>query len=428
MLHGGIVGCATNVSYAGEVAAQRTQANLKVDAFAVSSGGGSTRLEFPRAELAELRGRAGRLEYVASELAFDALEGRFGPLHWTCDAGTVGGLVLREPEGRYELAIGRIELPRGVQLTRAAGGGIELVAPEMALADVRVHLPDLQGLRARPVGESAPAPASEGEEARPLRQERLRFLDAVKGTLAFRLKVVLDLPVIGKRTLDQPVRVRIDDGSFDYRALDDGLNWLEGAFLDLGVGDGRFKVGWSVPLFASKEIISWALAPDALALAKLNRIPLRALADVRLGGKPAAGAGGGEGKGDGKGEKGEGKKRLRSMTIADIDVALSMAAPHAVEVGGGTILFGDDERPGIVDLHVGGALVHPPAPGGLVGRIGALDVTLKDVRAGGTVSAFDRLHIDGIEELTLAFDGFTPTSLGVTLRRVTATNVVLVIA
>jgi hypothetical protein len=415
------------------VAAQRTQANLKVDAFAVSSGGGSTRLEFPRAEVAELRGRAGRLEYVASELVFEALEGRFGPLHWTCNAGTVGELVLREPEGRFELAIDRVELPRGVQLTRAADGGIELVAPEMSLADVRVRLPDLQALRKHDggaVARSAPEPAGEPDEARPLRQERLRFLDAVEGTVAFRVKVVLDLPVIGKRTLDQPVRVRIDDGSFDYRALDDGLDWLEGAFLDLGVSDGRFKVGWSVPLLKSKEIISWALAPDALALAKLNRIPLRALTDVRIGGKPStsdAGAraeAGAEGRGDGKGE---GKKRLRSMTIADIEVALSMAAPHAVEVGGGTILFGDEERPGIVDLHVGGALVHPPAPGGLVGRIGGLDTTLKDVRAGGTVSTFDRLHIDGIEELTLAFDGFTPTSLAATLRRVTATNVALVI-
>ena len=426
------------------MAPQRTQANLKVDAFAVSSGDGATRLEFPHAEIGELRGRAGRVEYVASELVLDGLVGRFGPLHWTCDAGRVGGLVLREPEGRYEIAIGRVELPRGVQLTRAAGGGIEIVAPEMTLADVRVLLPDLQALRGTPATDAPPPPP----EPRPLRQERLRFLDGVRGTLAFRLKVVLDLPVIGKRTLDQPVKVTIEDGAFDYRALDDGLDWLEGAFLDLGVSDGRFKVGWSVPLLKSREIISWTLAPDALAMAKLNRIPLRVLADVRVGGPGAERDAKSEkadkaekadraekgdrtdraARADTKSDKGEGKKRLRSMTIADIDVALSMAAPHSVEVGGGAILFGGDDAPGIVDLHVEGALVHPPAPGGLVGRIGALDLTLKDVRAGGMVSAFDRLHIDGIEELTLEFDGFTPTALGVLLKRVTATNLVLVLA
>jgi hypothetical protein len=434
--------------YAREVAEQRTQANLKVDGFAVSTGTGATRLELPHAELGELRGRAGVLEYVASKLVFEGLEGRFAPLRWACDAGTVGGLVVQEPQGRFEVAIARVEFPHGLQLTRAAGGGVELMAPELTLVDVAIHLPELQALRGAPAEDRD----EEGPVAGALVQERLRFLDAVRGTLAFRLKVVLDLPVIGKRTLDQPVKVKIENGTFDYRALDDGLDWLEGAFLDLGVSDGRFKVGWSVPLMSSKEIISWALAPDALAMAKLNRIPLRVLADVRFG-KPAAAdggeakeRGGKDGRADrraetkgaraetkdgrsetnggraetnggraetndgrtetnggrppGKDGKNEGKKRLRSMTIADIDVALSMMAPHAVELGGGAILFGGDDSPGIVDLHVEGALVHPPAPGGLIGRIGALDVTMKDVRAGGVVSAFDRLHIDGIEELT----------------------------
>lgn len=398
------------------MAAQRTQANLKVEGFAVSSGEGTTRLDFPRAELAELRGRAGRVEYLATGLAFDELEGRFGPLHWTCAKGSIGGLVVREPEGRYELAIGDIELSHGVQLTRAASGGVELVAPHATLADVRLHLPDLQALRgpamAPPQAEPAPGP-------RPLRQDRLRFLDAVKGKLAFRVKVELDLPVVGKRTLDQPVRVDIVDGAFDYRALDDHLDWLEGTFLDLDVVDGRFRVGWSVPLLKTNEIISWALGPEAQVMAVLNRIPLRALADVRIGGRtegrPAA-------------AKGEGSKRLRSLKLAAIDVGLSMVAPRSVEVGGGTILFGGEDAPGIVDLRVEGSLSHPPAPGGLLGKIGALDLTLKDVRAGGVVATVDRLHIDGIEELVLEFDGFTPRSLGVTLRRVTASNLVLVLA
>jgi hypothetical protein len=140
------------------MAAQRTQANIKVDAFAIATGDGSTRLEFPHAEMAQLRGRAGRLEYVASELVFDALEGRFGPLHWTCEKATIGGLTLRDPEGRYELAIGGIELPHGIQLTRAAGRGMEILAPEATLVDVAVHLPDgrvpatRRRLRRRPTG------------------------------------------------------------------------------------------------------------------------------------------------------------------------------------------------------------------------------------------------------------------------------------
>ena len=290
------------------------------------------------------------------------------------------------------------------------------MCPQATLSDVKLILPDLSRLMGpRPASEAPPPPAP-GPTG--LLQERLRFLDAVTGALSFRVKVVLDLPVIGKRTLDQPVRVDIKDGTFDYRALDDNLNWLEGAFLDLGVGDGRFKVGWSVPLFSSNEIISWILAPDAQAQAAHNRIPLRVLGDVRIGGPTESGSG--------EASKGGGKKRLRSMTIADIDIGLSMVAPRSLEVGGGAILFGGEDAAGIVDLQIRGDLIHPPAPGGIHGRIGALDLTLKDVPTGGVVTTVDRLHLDEIEEVTVAFDGFTPTALGVTLRRVTATNLALV--
>ncbi len=398
---------------------QRTQANLSVEGFSVSSNEESTHLDFPRATLAELRGKAGHLEYLATSLVFDALKGRFGPLHWTCDAGSAKTLVVRGPGGKYELAVGHIELPRGVQMTRAAGGGIELVAPEVTLSDVHLHLPDLQALHVPPPHDVAPPPRStEAPGAEPLRQERLHFLDAVTGSLAFRVKVVLDLPVIGMRTLDQPVRVDIRDGSFDYRALDDGLDWLEGQFLDLGVTNGRFTVGWSVPLLKSREIISWALAPDAAAMAVFNRIPLRALADLRVGGpsEPRTAE-----------APSEGKRRLRSMTLGGIDIKLSMVAPRSVEVGGGAIMFGGENAPGIVDLQLEGALIHPPAPGAILGKIGALDLTLKDVALGGAVTTVDRLHIDDIEELVVTFDGFTPTSVGLTVKRVTATNLVLVL-
>ena len=393
----------------------RTEANIRVDGFAIATGEGPTRLELPKAELAELRGSAGGLEYVATGLTFEGLQGRFDPMYWSAEGLTANGLVVHDRDATFELRIGRIEMTQPV-MTRAAGGGVELMCPQATLSDVKLILPDLSRLMGpRPASEAPPPPAP-GPTG--LLQERLRFLDAVTGALSFRVKVVLDLPVIGKRTLDQPVRVDITDGTFDYRALDDNLNWLEGAFLDLGVGDGRFKVGWSVPLFSSNEIISWILAPDAQAQAAHNRIPLRVLGDVRIGGPTESGSG--------EASKGGGKKRLRSMTIADIDIGLSMVAPRSLEVGGGAILFGGEDAAGIVDLQIRGDLIHPPAPGGIHGRIGALDLTLKDVPTGGVVTTVDRLHLDEIEEVTVAFDGFTPTALGVTLRRVTATNLALV--
>lgn len=413
-------GPATGPRYHVAVSHHRTQADLRVDGFAVTSGDGAARLALPRAVLGALQGAVGQLEYRAREVRLDGLEGRFESLYWAAEAATADGVTLRAPDGQVELTIGRLELPHGVVLARAAGGGVELVAPEAVLTDVRLQLPDLSALRATPAGGTGIAedvPAATRMPA--LRQERLRFLDAVQGALGFRLKVVLDLPVLGKRTLDQAVKVDIVDGAFDYRALDDGLTWLEGKFLDLGVDDGRFKVGWSVPLFASKEIISWALAADAAMMAVFHRIPLRVLSDVRIGAGGSGGSGGGSGGGGGK-------KRLRSMTMADIDVRLSMVAPRALEVGGGAILFGGEDAPGIVDLRVEGALVHPPAPGVIKGRIGALDVTLKDVDLGGVIATADRVHIDGVDEIALRFDGFTPTALTVGLRKVTASNLALV--
>jgi hypothetical protein len=318
--------------------------------------------------------------------------------------------AVRDKQGRFEVKIARVELPHGMVLAGAARG-VELVASHASLADVRLKIPDLAAFHLEDAVAAAVPP-----EPRPLRQGKLAFLDAVNGELAFRLKVVLDLPVIGTRTLDQQVRVAIKDGAFDYRSLDDGLSWLEGQFVDVGIEDGRFLVGWSVPLMATKEIISWALDPAAMMLATFNRVPLRSLADFRM-------PGGGKKKDGGK----DGRRTLRSLAISDIAIRLSMAAPRRVDVGGGAILFGGDDAPGIVDLHLTGGLAHPPGPGALTAAIGVLDLTLKDLHAGGLSATVDRLHIGPIDRIEVSFDGFRPTALTAALHRVTATNLALVL-
>ena len=147
-------------------------------------------------------------------------------------------------------------------------------------------------------------------------------------------------------------------------------------------------------------------------------MPLRCLADFRIPG------GGGGGKKDGGKDS---RRTLRSLAISDIAVKLSMAAPRHVDVGGGTLLFGGDDAPGIVDLQLGGGLCHPPGPGALSAAIGVLDTTLKDVRAGGLSATADRLHLGPIDRVELVFDGFRPTSLTASLHRVTATNLALVL-
>ena len=113
------------------------------------------------------------------------------------DAASAERFWLRDKQGRFELQVAGIELPHGVRLTRSARGGVELWAQHASLADLRLHVPDLAAFRSdKPAPPPAePAPAPEG-----LRQERLRFLDAIGGSLGLTIKVVLDLPVLGSRS------------------------------------------------------------------------------------------------------------------------------------------------------------------------------------------------------------------------------------
>ncbi|MEZ4398372.1 MAG: hypothetical protein R3B06_00030 [Kofleriaceae bacterium] len=389
---------------------QRHTGDIKVDGFGVTVSDSVRRLDFPRADVDGLKGEAAGIQYRAKEVAFDQLRVSLTRLHWATEAASAGELVLRDQAGRFEFKIARAEFPRGLMLTKAANDGIELVADHASLADMRLKIPDLAAFDL-PTPTLPLAPP----EPRALRQEKLHFLDEVNGEVSFRVKVVLDLPVIGTRTLDQLVKVAIVDGSFDYRAIESGLSWLEGAFVDVGIEDGRFLLGWSVPLMATKEIVSWALDPAAMMLGVFNRVPLRSLADFRL---PGAGK-----KSSGK----ESRSMLRSLAISDVAVSLSMAAPRRVDLWDGAILFGGDDAPGIVDLKLSGGLVHPPGPGALTAAIGVLDMTVKDVRTGGLSATADRLHIGPIDKIELTFDGFRPVSLSASLHRVTATHLAMVL-
>lgn len=407
---------------------QKAQGNIRVEGFGVTFGDETRRLDFPRADIEGLHGDAGTFEYGAGEISFDRLMGRLQGIEWSTEGASAGRFWVRDKDGRFELQVGKVELAHGIRLTRSAGGGLEIVSPEASLTDVKLHIPDLAAFR-KPADPDAPAadvpaapptaPAAADEPPVPpaLRQERLRFLDAVNGVIMFTIKVVLDLPVLGKRTLDQTVRLEIVDGTFDYKKLDDGLSWLEGTFLDIGLDGNRLRIGYGAPILGTKEIISWALDQDASAAAKSNRIPLRSLVDYRFGKPRAATAS------DHNGPAKPG--RLRSLTLGDLAIELQMVAPRNVELAGGTVRFGGDDQPGIVDLHIEGSVVQPGA-GKLRAAVGALDMTVKDIRAGIHATA-DRLHVGPMDLLEVTFDGFTPRSLTASLQRVTATNLSMIL-
>jgi len=344
----------------------------------------------------------------------DDLEGRLDTLRWTADAASIGAAWLRDQAGRVDISVDRIEMPRGLRLVRA-DRGVEIVAPYVSLSDMKLTVRGPFG-RSGEATAAAPPPGPPRSPRPPdpgLRQEKLRFLDSLSGRIHVTVKVVLDLPVIGDRTLDQELDVPIQEGSLDYRALEDSLNWLEGAFLDIKHDGDKLTLVWKVPIFGSShELITWALDHDATALAAFGRVPVRSFVDFTIGsGRPD----------DRK------RKALQSLSLDALDIALSLLAPRSVEVGGGVIMFGGDDQPGMVDLKVTGS-IHDRGAGELRGAIGSIDTTIKDVLIGPAKLTADRLHFDGIDELEVTFDGFRPAQAMVIVHRVTATNVALQIA
>jgi hypothetical protein len=384
--------------------AHHVESDVTVQRFGFTTDETGRRLEFPRAVTHNVSGRVGTVGYGAADLIFDALEGRLDTLRWTAEGASIGGGWLRDDAGRFDIGVDRMEMSRGLMLTRA-DQGVEIVSPHVTLSEMKMVVKGPFGSRAKP--EEPPVPIDPA-----LRQDRLRFLDSLSGRIYLTVKVVLDLPVLGKRSLDQQLKVPVQEGSLDFRALEDSLDWLEGAFLDIKHDNDKLAVTWKVPIVgSSRDLISWTLDAESATLASFGRVPVRSLADFRR--KPV-----------GDTDKTSKRQTLKALSLDAIDVALSLVAPRSVQAGGGLIMFGGDDSPGMVDFKVTGA-INDKRPGNVRGTIGSIDTTIKDVRIGPAHVTSDRLHFDGIDELEVVFDGFTPSAVTVVVHRVTATNLAL---
>ncbi len=384
--------------------AHKLESDITVQRFGFADDEQGRRLTFPRAEVKSAEGRSGAVAYGAKELLFDGLEGRLDTLRWTADAASIGAAWLRDDAGRVDVSVNRIELSRGAMLTRA-DRGVEIVAPHVTLSEVKLIVKG-------PFGTKTAAPTVT-PVVRELRQDRLRFLDSLSGHVNLTIKVVLDLPVIGTRSLDQSLEVPIQEGSLDYRAIEDSLDWLEGRFLDIQHDEDKLAVTWKVPIFGShRDLVAWRLDQDAQTLASFGRVPVRSLSDFIVG--------------SGRSEKKNGGI-LKSLSLAGIDVALSLMAPRSFDVTGGLVMFGGDEEPGMVDLKVTGG-INDRGPGVVTGAIGSIDTTIKDIHVGPANITADRLHFDGLDELEVRFDGFSPQCVTTLIHRITATNLRLQLA
>lgn len=388
------------------------ESDIAVQRFGFTDDEQGRRLSFPRAEVKSAEGRSGAMAFGAHDLLFDGLEGRLDTLRWTADAASIGGAWLRDDAGRVDVRVDRIEMSRGAMLTRA-DRGVEIVAPHVTLSEMKLAVKGPFS-RKEPAAPRAPRPPQAE-----LRQESLRFLDSLSGHINLTIKVVLDLPVIGTRSLDQKLAVPIQEGSLDYRKLDESLDWLEGTFLDIQHDGDKLAITWKVPIFGSmRDLVAWRLDQEARTLASFGRVPVRSLSDFIVG------SGERSDKKDKRDKKGG---VLQSLSLAGIDIAMSLVAPRSFDVANGLVMFGGDDQPGMVDLKVTGGL-HDRGAGSLTGAIGSIDTTIKDVRIGPATITSDRLHFDGLDELEVVFDGFSPQRVTVVIHRVTATNLRLQLA
>jgi len=392
----------------------RVETDIKVQRFSYADDAGR-RLIFPRAETQRIEGRSGSVSYGVEDCIFDGLEGRLDTLRWTTDAASLGAAWIKDDNGKFDIAVHRIEMANGLMLTRAESG-VEIVAPHVSFSEMKLTL---RGPFGRSGVDKGPAPASPPSAPATLRQERFRFLDSLSGQINLTVKVVLDLPVIRKRTLDQKLAVPIQEGSLDFRALEESLDWLEGAFLDITHEKDKLALKWKVPIFGGgKDLIAWKLDEEAQTLAAFGRVPIRSLTDVKRKGRRGDTLPGVPDPEDDK------SKTLQSLSVEAIDIALSLLAPRSLEVGGGLIMFGGDEQPGMVDLKVKGS-IRNEGSGSLIGTIGSVDTTIKDLRLGPLLLTADRLHFDGLDQVEVTFDGFRPSKVTMVVHRVTATNLAM---
>lgn len=438
--------------------ATRIDADIEVERFGFTSDALGNRFAFPNARATRVEGTAGDASYGAARCTFSGLEGRIDPsphslggsaehpgkaeviggsdslpgqelpsatqapdaataVHsaeprWQAATATLEAAWLRDRHERYEVLAARIDHPHGIRLFQGprhdGSNPLQIVAPEVSFSELRLTIKG-------PFSSSADASAASTVSAPTSRQRKFRFLNGLSGRLSSMLKVRLDLPVLGVRTLDQELRIPVQDGAIDFRALEESLHWLGGAFLDVAHENDQLKVGWKVPIVGpSHDLATWPLDSEAAALAGLGRVPIRSLTEPHVVSSEA----------DADSDDKDKRNILHSLAIESIDVALSLQTPHSLELESGVIAFGDGQRPGVVDFQLAGA-VSDHGPGALNGSSAGVDTSIKGLRIGALELSADRIVLEGLEQIEIRFDGFRPTGLTVLARRATATNVSL---
>ena len=373
-----------------------------------SGADGSSQVSLNRLELDDIGGDLAGLTYRADALVLDKVDARPRRRQISAESVHLTGARLSTSDGSMVLTVPRIGFPSGFQVTSKN----ELFAPHASLEDAQLEVHDLSVLRSRRRRDAGDTPA---DQDRTQYEPDLRLFDALSGNLDVDLVVDLTLPWVGRRKATHYFRVPIKDGTIDFAKLEDDVHWLEGVLLTLDVIDDKLVLARDLPLvpYSGKALLQWKLDPTDIPLARHQRVHLRNL--LRWEVPPRSK------------ERSKPNVVLHAIALEKIGLNLSTTAPTFLELRNGSSLqIGDDDQPGMTDLHAEGSLRHtagePPASTTMRGSLGLLDITVKELKIGAMALSADRLHIGGIDHIEIGFEGFRPRWLTASLGRLAATN------
>lgn len=234
-------------------------------------------------------------------------------------------------------------------------------------------------------------------------------LDRVAGNVDVDVDVDLTVPILGHRKAMHRLRVPIEVGTIDYRALESDLATLENSLLDFSVRDRALVLERGIPLLPTrghgKPIVIWDLSGADVVLAEHHRVRLAVLPNARLAREQEESE-----------EPRENAKRsfgLDHLGLLSIDVRLSVAPNETTKTRDAKLAI---ER--LDSLVVQGNVFHDPSsearPGSVLGEAANLAVSASfalgkhKVEVGKLVL----LHVTSFE---VAFAGLSPTAVRVNL-------------
>lgn len=239
----------------------------------------------------QVRGEEGRLKAKSARLKSFSL--RLGAITLQAPDLIAADLLVAWGGGAFHLRAQAVEAGELVvtapgaelRISGLSAQACDLDNGDVAVTELRVERATLAlDTSAMPAASVDTTAAATAAKPRALPLFDLLLLDGLSGHLHADLDLATTLPVMQRRRATHALRIAIDRGSIDYRALESGLSRLEDALLDFSLRGDTLVLEIGVPLLPTrglgKPLITWPLTEPEIELARAQRILLSTLLSV----------------------------------------------------------------------------------------------------------------------------------------------------